>query len=176
MEKGQKYVVQCHTKFQCHTKSPDGFLGLGAAPYDKGDYVAETFGPKPTRKLSEAAVYTHGDQWEDFFSGGDGDTLAAYFKAREVKVIHVVQLDEPKKVPSKPMTDFKALRKKAYHPSKLTDRELAQLRRSSSMGSNLSAKVLGEMKRRGLVQGQYNIEVTKKIDDYPIDRKSLRIN
>jgi hypothetical protein len=52
------------------------------------------------------------------------------------------------------MTDreFEALCRKAYHPSKLTNRELGQLRRSSRVGSNLLYKVVKEQFSRGLLR------------------------
>ena len=66
---------------------------------------------------------------------------------------------------------WEALIKKAYHPSKLTDKELAQIRRSIKTGSKLLAKIVQEQLRRGLLKIEsnkhgYPAEIKKNISDY----------
>lgn len=87
-------------------------------------------------------------------------------------------------------TEYVALARKAYHPSKLTDRELAQLRRSSRTGAKLLNKIVDEQNRRGLlsrpifsngrpyklggIKGYWS-ETVKRIGDYPLAQKSPRL-
>lgn len=61
--------------------------------------------------------------------------------------------------------EFEALCKKAYHPSNLTNKELAQLRRSSRVGSNLLSKVKAEQEKRGLLNDGGK-EIVARIADY----------
>lgn len=91
---------------------------------------------------------------------------------------------------------FHALARKAYHPSKLTDRELAQLRRSNRSGAKLLYRVVCEQARRDLLAlppdskqlgknlghrwalgniAGYWPEKCKRISDYPVDRISPRL-
>jgi hypothetical protein len=68
--------------------------------------------------------------------------------------------------------EFESLVKKAYHPSKLTDKELAQLYRSTrGIGSHLLYKINKEMDRRGLLRKDwkgcgYAPEIKKNLRDY----------
>jgi hypothetical protein len=67
--------------------------------------------------------------------------------------------------------EFKMLKKKAYHPSKLTDKELARLRRSSRTNSKLLSKIVKEQEKRGLLKKDYNgsgyaPEIKKNVKDY----------
>jgi hypothetical protein len=67
--------------------------------------------------------------------------------------------------------EFEILKKKAYHLSKLTDKELARLRRSSRTGSKLLSKIVKEQEKRGLLKKDYNgsgyvPEIKKNIKDY----------
>lgn len=54
-------------------------------------------------------------------------------------------------------TWWRNLLKKAYHPSKLTDKELAQVRRSVRTGSNLLRKIVVEQSKRGLLRHEYKV-------------------
>jgi hypothetical protein len=58
------------------------------------------------------------------------------------------------------------------HIHKLSNKQLAQLRRSSRTGSNLLARVVAEQQNRGLLKsvyrppGGYPPEINKRISDY----------
>ena len=166
MKKRQKYVVQC-----C---KPVWFCGVN---YRKGDYV--TGDGSTTRKLSDAYVYRVGSQYDDFFDEEASEEARMHFKPRAVALKLV--LVEEEKTHKERKADMVALRKKAYHPSSLTDRELAQLRRSSGTGADLLWKVYNEQRRRGLLftphrcgSDAYPAEKLKRISDYPEDQKSPR--
>ena len=59
--------------------------------------------------------------------------------------------------------------RKAYYPSKLTDKELAQVRRSSCTGSNLLCKVIKEQEKRGLLK----YPMGRGCSGYPPEKKKL---
>lgn len=92
---------------------------------------------------------------------------------------------EPTPVKKK-RTDMKALHESATKHGgcgRRTDRELAQLRRSSNTGSDLLWRVANEQRRRGLLKTSndlcgmgYPAEIAKRISDYPEDQKSPRIS
>jgi len=84
MNKGQKYVVRCVKAVPVS--------GYGC---EKGEYMTEQ--GRGSRKLSEARVFVQGSDdfwWDDDYDWG---CPVDFYEARQVKVVTLLQLDEPPK-------------------------------------------------------------------------------
>lgn len=82
MNKGQKYVVRCHSKVK----------GLGSNTFLPGTYI--TYEAVPTNDLNKAKIYTHlGDEFQFDDSVDDVSMLSDFFSPVPVRL--VVEILEP---------------------------------------------------------------------------------